>query len=120
MVGYWSNFAKKRGTNGAGLPEWPRFWADDPAVQSLVPRITSRFDFSGETQMRRLEPDHQCELAAALTPRRYQFALTLARSFGRKRMSSLCGEVAAEVSVPHLERDNPAPVRPHCMPNSAS
>jgi para-nitrobenzyl esterase len=53
MVRYWTNFAKNGNPNGAGVAEWPRFAADRPATQSLVPRITSRFDFSAE---------HKCDV----------------------------------------------------------
>ena len=53
MVLYWTNFAKDGDPNGARVPEWPRLRADAPAVQSLVPRITSRFDFSAK---------HKCDV----------------------------------------------------------
>jgi len=35
MMAYWTNFAKTGDPNGSGLPEWPKFTADNPQVRVL-------------------------------------------------------------------------------------
>jgi para-nitrobenzyl esterase len=48
MVRYWTNFAKDSDPNGTSVPEWTQVQADGVGIQSLVPGITNRFDFSTE------------------------------------------------------------------------
>ena len=70
MVLYWTKLAKNGDPNGARVPEWPRLRADAPAVQSLVPRITSRFDFSAK---------HKCDVWNPILVRTVQPAAALIR-----------------------------------------
>jgi para-nitrobenzyl esterase len=41
MMGYWTNFAKSGNPNGEGLPEWPKYNADDYPLIHLNNPITS-------------------------------------------------------------------------------